>query len=141
MGFFQDEALSDALKLAFAAGMLSSSMPHTIPVQVPLVLFAPPTCYDLMNLMTTKPFTTFNPPQTTKTLRPSYIAIPLYTIFPVHGLQGQGPPPQLVPSAFLEVVRRTAELSAYGAVALAWLLSQIANATPKKVRNAKPLSS
>ena len=147
MGLFhQDEVLSDALKLAFAAGMLSSPMSHTIPPQIPLVHFALPTCYHSTNPTTTEPLTTSNSsqpiPGLTKTLQPSYVAVPLYTIFTVHPLHNQMPPPQWASSSrslnspFWDVVRRTAELSALGVVALAQLFLQVAKATPTRVRNA-----
>jgi hypothetical protein len=144
MGLFQEEAFSDALKIALAAGMPSYSIPHTVPV--PLVLFAPPTYHDLTSSTTMTPFTTLDLSQSiqgsTKTLQTPYIALPLHMIFPVYALQAQVPPPQWVPSpcllssAFWNVVKKTAELSACGAVALAQLFLQIAEATPKKVRNA-----
>lgn len=146
MGLFQDEALSDALKLTLAAGMLSSSATYSIPVQMPLVLFAPSLYYDLMNLTTTKPFMTLNLPQPIKTLQPPHVAIPFYAIFPACALQAQirispwVPPPCSLNSAFWDVVRNTVELSVYGVVALAWLL-QVTKATPKKVRNADPFPS
>ena len=148
MGLYQDEAFSDALRFALATGMPSCSMAYAIPVQMPLVLFAPPTCHDLMNPTTTTPFTTFDSSQTTqsstKTSQPPWIAIPLNAIFPLYALQTQVSPQQWIPSpdtlssAFWSAVKRMAELSACGALAvvLARLFSQIAEATPKNVRNA-----
>jgi len=147
MGIFQDETFANALKLALAARLLSPSMPYTFPGQVPIVFPAPPTFYDLMNPTTTKPFTILDPylsPYASiKTLRPSYVAVPLYTIVPLHILQVQAPPPYSAPSphlpdpAFWNVLERTVEHSVHGAVALAWLLSETAKTTPQKVRNAR----
>ena len=150
MGIFQDEAFTDALKLALAARLLSPSTStpyHAFPGQVPIVFPAPPTCYDPMNPTTTKPFTILDPYlshyNSIKTLRPSYVAVPLYAIVPLHILQVQTPPPQSIPSphptesAFWNVVERTVEHSVRGATALAWLLSGTAKAVPQKVRNAR----
>ena len=146
MGLFQDEAFSDALKLALTAGVLSSSMHRTIPVQIPLAFFVPPSYDDSTNPTTTKPFTTVNQSQSIqglmKTLQPPYVTIPLHMFFPVYDPQAQVPPPQRVLSPrslismFWDMVRRTAELSAHGAVALARLFSLVGKAAPKKVRNA-----
>lgn len=151
MGLVQDEAFRDALKLAFAAGMLSHSMSCAIPVQTRLVLLAPSTCYDFTNPTTTKPFTTSNLFQSiqgpTKTIQPTYLAIPLTMGFPAHALQAQMLPPHWLPSscslnsAFWDVLRRTAELSVYGFVALAWISLQAAKISHKKVRNADTLPS
>lgn len=148
MGLLQDETFSGVLKLAFAAGVLSSSVPYTTPVQIPITFFAPPTSYDFMNPTTTNPFATFNPfqsiPGSTKNLRPLYVAIPPYTIIPCYALQAQAIPPQWTPpfnSAFWDVVGRTVERSVYGAMALVWFFSEIAKATPEKVWNAGPSSS
>jgi hypothetical protein len=143
MGLPQDEILSDALKLAFVAGMLSSSTPRTVPVQMPITLFTPPTSCDFMNHTTTKPLTASNPfqsiPSLTKNLRPLYAAVPLYAIIPLHVLQAQAIPlqwassPQPFDSVFWDLVGKTVERSVHGAVALAWFLSEIAKATPEKV--------
>jgi len=143
MGVFPDEAFYYALKLALAARMLSPLTPSTSPGQVPVTFIAPSACYDFMNPTTTKPFTTiFNPypsiPGSTKTSRPPYVIIPSYTIVPLHALQTLAPPPHpttpLYPpdSAFRNVVERAVEHSIHGAAALAWLLSEIAKATPQK---------
>ena len=147
MGIFQDEAFFDGLKLALATRMLSLLMPLALPGQVPITFLAPSTCYDFMNSTATKPFTILNPylsiPGSTKTLRPSYVAIPLsYAIVPIHLLQTQAPPPHLAASphqsdlAFWNVIERAVEHSVQGAAALAWIFSEIAKATPQKVRSA-----
>lgn len=145
MGLFQDEAYADALNFALATGMPSCSMAYAIPVQMPPVLFAPPTCHDLMNPTTTTPFTTFKLFQTTQSssetlLQPQWIAIPLNAvIFPTYALQVQVSASQWIPSpyslcsALWSVVKRTAELSA---LVLTRLLLQAAEVTPKRVRNA-----
>ena len=141
MGVSQDESFFGVLKLALAARVLSSLMPFALPGQVPTVMFlAPSTCYDFMNPTATKPFTIFNPylsiPGSTKTLRPRYVAIPLsYAIFPLYTLQSQAPPPHPLDPTFWNVIERAVEHSVYGASALAWLLSEIAKATPQKVRS------
>ena len=150
MGLLQDETFSDALKLALAARMISQ-MPYAVPVQMPIIVFPPPAYYDFMNPTTTKQFTTYNPfmsnPGSTKTLRPSYIAVPHYTIVPFHPLQPQAPPPQWTPSphlpdsAFWDLVKQTAEYSARGAAGLAWLFSEFAKPSPEKVGNAGLLFS
>jgi len=146
MGVFQDEVFSDALKFALATGMLYPLMPFTLPGQVPTIFLAPSTCYDLMNPTATKPFTILNPylsiPESIKTLRPSYVVIPLsYAIIPLHILQAQAPAPHPIISphpqdpTFWNVVERAVEHSVHGAAALAWLFSEIAKATPLKVRS------
>lgn len=90
-----------------------------------------------MDPTTTNPFTTLDP-SLTKTLRPSYVAVP---IIPFHTIQVQTPPPQSVPpprqldSAFWDVATRTVEYSARGAVALAWLFSTFPEVAPRKVRS------
>ena len=144
MGIFQDETFANALKLALAARLLSPSMPCTFPGQVPIVFPPPLTCYDFMNPTTTKPFAILDPYlpfyASIKTSRPSYVAVPLYTIIPLHILQVQAPPPHstlsphLPDPTFWNVVERTVEHSVHGAAALAWLFSEIAKATPLKVR-------
>ncbi|KAF9644646.1 hypothetical protein BDM02DRAFT_3121550 [Thelephora ganbajun] len=155
MGVLQDETFSDALKLALSAGMLPPLMPYTFAGQMPIIFLAPPTCYDFMNHTTTKPFTISNPflsiPGSIKTLRPSYVAIPLYTIIPLHTLQTQVSPPQSIPSprpldsAFWDVVERTVEHSVHGATALVQFFSGITKATPEKdlalLRDDQQLSS
>ena len=142
MGLLQEETFANTLKLALAAGILSPLVPHAIPVQTPISFYAPP-IYDFMNFMTTNLSTTLNPflSSSTKTLRPLYAAIPLYTIVPLHALQLQLFPPQWTPSpppfnsAFWDAVKRTAEYSLHGVAALAWLLSEISRTAPEKVRN------
>lgn len=147
MGGFSDEALYHALKLALAARMLSPLTPFTSPGQVPVTFVAPSACYDdFMNPPNTKTFTMItNPhpsiPGSTKTSRLPYVVIPSYTIVPLHLLQTLAPPPhsttpQYPPdSATWDVVGRAVEHSVYGAAALAWLFSEIAKATPQKVRS------
>jgi hypothetical protein len=136
MGALQHETFSDALRLAVAAGML--------PLAVPVICITPPTFYDFMNSTNTKPFTILNPhlpiPGSTKTLRLSYVAIPLYTIIHTPTLQAQVPPPHPIPprhgpdSAFWDVVERTMAYAAHGAMALGWFLA-IAEAISQKVRS------
>ena len=151
MGGFSDEALYHALKLALAARMLSPLTPFTSPGQVPVTFVAPSTCYDFMNPPTTKPFTTIpnscpSIPGSTKTSRLPYVIIPSYTIVPLHILQTLAPPPHSTTppcppdSAIWDVVERAVEHSVYGAAALAWLFSEIAKATPQKVRSPSFLS-
>ena len=146
MGVFQDETFFDALKLALAARMLSPWMALALPGQFPIIFLTPPICYYFMNPTATKPLTILNPylsiPGSTKTLRPSYVAIPLsYVIIPLHIIQAQTPPPHPTTSphppdsTFWNVVEQAVERSVYEAAALAWLLSEIAKAIPQKVRS------
>jgi len=138
MGVFRDETFTDALKLALAAGILSQTTPYTFPGQMPVVFLAPTTHYDFMNPTTTNPFTSLS---SAKTLRPSYVAIPLYAIVPFPTFQAQPPPPQSIPSphqlnsAFWDVVNRTVEYSVHGTMGLVWLLSKLAEAVSQKVRS------
>ena len=148
MGVFQDETFADALKLALAAGMLSYMTPCAFPGQLPIFLLTPSTPCDIMNPTTTKPLTILDPylstPGSTKTLRPSYVAIPLYTIIPLPTIQVQGPPPRstlsphLLGSAFWDVVGRTLAYSVHGAAVLACVLSAVSEAASQKVRNDGP---
>jgi len=143
MGVFQDETFFDVLGLALAARMPPPLICFALPGQAPTIFLTSPTCYNFMNPMTTKPFTILNPiPGSTKTLRPSYIAIPLsYAIVPLHLFQAQAPPPHSTASphppdpTFWNVVERAVEHSVHGAVALAWLFSEIFRTT-QKVRSA-----
>ena len=147
MGVFQDEAFFNILKLTLATQMQSPLVPFALPSQVPIIFLAPSTRYDFMNPTATKPFTILNPhlsiPGLSKTLRPSYVAIPLsYAIVPLQTLQAQAPPPHPTTPphssdlTFWNVVERAVEHLVYGATALAWLFSEIAKATPQKVRGA-----
>jgi len=147
MGVFQDGTFFDALELALAARMLSPLIPFALPDQVPIVFLAPLTCYDFMNPTAMNPFTILGPylliPGPTKTLRSSYVVIPLsYAIVPLHILQAQAPPPYSIASphppdpTFWNVVERAVEHSVHGAAALAGLFFEVAKATPQKVRSA-----
>jgi len=146
MGVFQDESFFDAPGLALAARMPPPLIHFALPGQAPTIVLAPLTCYDFMNPTTTKPFTILSPylsiPSLTKTLRPSYVAIPLsYAIVPLHMLQAPPPHstvwPQPLDPTFWNVVERAVEHSVHGAAALAWLFSEIVRATPQKVRSAR----
>jgi len=139
MGVFRDETFFDALEFALAARMLSPLMPFALPDQVPIIFLAPLTCYDLMDPTATNPFTILGPylsiPGLTKTLQSSYVAIPLsYAIVPLHILQAQAPPPHSPDPTFWNAVERALEHSVHGAAALVWLFSEVAKATPQKVR-------
>lgn len=144
MGALHDETFSDALEFALAAGMLSCTTPHIFSGQMPIVFLAPSAPCDFMNPTTTKPFTILSSYisilGSTKILRPSYVAIPLYTITPLPILQVQVPPPRSIPSphpwdsVFWDVVQRTVDYSVHGTVALVSLFSAISEAASQEVR-------
>jgi len=113
-------------------------MPHALPGQAPIVVLAPPTCYDLMNPTTTIPFTIPDSNPTHKSLRPSYVAIPLYAMIPLPTPQVQALPPHptlsphLLNPVFRDVIERTVEHLILGATALVWLFSAFAEAAYQK---------
>ena len=144
MGALHDETFSDALEFSLASGILSCTTPHIFSGRMPIVFLAPSIPCDFMNPTTTKPFTILNSYMSilgsTKILRPSYVAIPLYTITSLPILQVQVPPPQSIPSphpwdsVFWDVVQRTVDYSVHGTVALVSLFSAISEAASQEVR-------